>query len=373
MIDRKKYSIVLIPLSWLYGFGVWARHVLYSVGIFRTKEYPLPIICVGNITVGGTGKTSHVEAIVKMLKEKYNVAVLSRGYKRKTRGFKEVFYDSKVIEVGDEPIQIKQKFPDINVVVSENRQKGIEFLMKRTKPKIDVIIMDDGFQHLAVKAGVYILLIDFNNPIYEDHLLPYGNLREGIHHKSKAHIIIVTNTPKEIKPIERRIVQKKLELFPYQSLFFTYIKYKSPVVVFPGRFSAIKYSFKKSKYHVLLVTGIANPKPLKEHIKNFASEITEIIFPDHYYFKPKNIQFIIEKFNSISANNKIIITTEKDAIRFRDSENNELLHDLPLFYIPIEIDFLYNEKKRFNQELIEYVRKNQSISRIYSRKNKFQS
>lgn len=345
--------------------------MLYGIGVFRTKEYSLPIVCVGNITVGGTGKTPHVEAIVKMLKEKYNVAVLSRGYKRKTHGYREVFEDSRAIEVGDEPLQIKQKFPDITVVVCESRRKGIELLMKKTEPKIDVIIMDDGFQHLSVKAGVYLLLVDFNNPIYEDHILPYGNLRERTHHKSKAHIVIVTNTREEIKPIDRRIIQKKLELFPYQYLFFTHIEYKNPVVVFPGKFSAIKYSFTKCKYHVLLITGIANPKPLKENIKRFANEITEINFPDHYYFKQKDIQFIVDKYNSINTEKKIIITTEKDTIRLREAPNNELLQDLPLFYIPIEINFLYNEKMMFNQELIEYVKKNQPISSIYSRKNKF--
>lgn len=281
-----------------------------------------------------------------------------------------MFVDSKVIEVGDEPLQIKQKFPDITVVVSESRRKGIQELMKKNDPKIDVIILDDGYQHLAVKAGIYILLVDFNNPIYEDHLLPYGNLREPIHHKSKAHIVIVTNTPKNIKPIERRIIQKKLELFPYQLLFFSHIEYKSPVVVFPGYHSVIKYNFTKCKYVVLLVTGIANPKPLRENIKRFASDIFEINFPDHYYFKSKDIRHIADTFNSIQADKKIIITTEKDSIRLRETPDNELLFDLPIFYIPIKIDFLYNEKSMFNLELIEYVRKNQPISNIYTRKNK---
>ncbi len=346
------------------------RHMLYNMGILQMKEYPLPILCVGNITVGGTGKTPHVEAIVRMLQEHYNIAVLSRGYKRKTKGFREVFIDSTAFEVGDEPLQIKQKFPNITVVVSESRRKGIQHLIKRNDPKIDVIILDDGYQHLAVKAGVYLLLMDFNNPLYEDHLLPYGNLRERIHHKSKAHMVIVTNTPVDLKPIERRIVQKKLELFPYQYLFFTYIEYKSPVVVFPGRFSAIKYNFTKCKYSVLLVTGIANPKPLRNNIMRFATDITEINFPDHYYFKSKDIQRIADTFNAIQSDKKIIITTEKDSIRLREAPNVELLLDMPIFYIPIEIDFLYNEKNMFNLELIEYVRKNQPISSIYTRKNK---
>jgi len=328
---------------------------------------------VGNITAGGTGKTPHVEAITNILQKQYHVAILSRGYKRKTKGYREVFVDSKVTEVGDEPLQIKQKFPDVTVVVCENRRKAIELIQKRTDPNIDVIVLDDGYQHLAINAGVYILLIDYNHPIYEDHLLPYGNLRERQHHKSKAHIVIVTNTDESIKPIERRIVQKKLELYPFQYLFFTSIKYKNPVVVFPGTFSAIKYSFTKNKYHVLLVTGIANPAPLKEHIKRFSTEITEKRYPDHYYFKAKDIKEIVAIFAAIENEKKIIITTEKDAIRMKESPQKELLQSIPVFYIPIEIEFLYNENEMFNTELIEYVRKNQPISSIYQRKNKLYS
>jgi len=369
LINRKKYGLILIPLSWLYAFAVGFRHMLYNLGPLTSKSYPIPILCVGNITVGGTGKTPHIEAIIRILKNQYNIAVLSRGYKRKTKGFREVFEDSKAYEVGDEPLQIKQKFPDVKVVVSESRRKGIEMLLKQTEPKIEVILLDDGYQHLAVKAGAYILLVDFNRPIYEDHLLPYGNLRERIHHKSKASIVIVTNTPEDIKPIERRIIQKKLDLYPYQYLFFSHIEYKSPVVVFPGKFSAIKYSFTKCKYHVLLVTGIANPQPLKNNITRFAIEITEIIYPDHYYFKAKDIEHIVHEFQKIDNNKKVIITTEKDAIRLQEAPNNEMLKSLPIFYIPIEIDFLYNEKETFNLELIEYVKKNQSISSIYKRKD----
>ncbi len=369
-ILRKKYGFILIPLSWIYGFVVGFRHFLYNISVFSSKEYPIPIVCVGNITVGGTGKTPHVEYIVSVLKEHYKIAVLSRGYKRKTKGLLEVYIDSKVSDVGDEPLQIKQKFPDITVVVSENRRKAIEWLLKKEDPKIDVIIMDDGFQHLAVKAGINILLVDYNNPIYQDSLLPYGNLRERSHHKSKAHIVIVTNTPFDIKPIERRIIQKKLELFPFQLLYFTNIEYKNPVVVFPSKFSAIKYNFTRCKYHVLLVTGIANPYPLKEYVKRFANDAELLAFPDHYYFKEKDISLIKAKYDEIKSERKIVITTEKDALRLKESPQNEIIQNIPIFYIPIEIEFLYNEKKMFNQELIEYVRKNQPISSIYSRKNK---
>jgi len=368
--NRKKFALILIPLSWLYGLAVGIRHFFYKVGILRSKEYPIPVFCVGNITVGGTGKTPHVEYIVSILKKNYNVAVLSRGYKRKTKGLIEVLEDSKVIEVGDEPLQIKQKFPDVTVVVSESRRKAIEWLLNFKEPKIDVIVMDDGYQHLAVKANIYILLIDFNNPIYKDHLLPYGNLRESVHHKSKANIIIVTNTPENILPIEKRIIMKDIGIFPYQHLFFSRIEYKSPVVVFPGTFSAVKYSFTKFKYYVLLVTAIANAEPLKEYIKKFAIDIIHLEYPDHYYFKPKDIVTIVEKYEQIVNEKKVIITTEKDAIRLRETEQKELLEKLPVFYIPIEVEFLFNDKNKFNQELIEYVRKNQPISSFYSGKNK---
>lgn len=367
---QRKYGILLYPLSLLYGFIVSFRNLLFDINILKTHEFAIPIISIGNITVGGTGKTPHVEYIAGLLKYDFRIATLSRGYKRKTKGFREVSLNSTTKEAGDEPLQIKNNHPEISVIVDESRVHGINKLISDKEKKIQVVVLDDAFQHRYVKPGISILLIDFNRPLNTDHLLPYGNLREGEHHKIRANIVIVTKMPCEIKPIERRILEKDLQLFPYQTLYFTTIKYKNPVTLFPGRISAINYNFTKNKYSILLVTGIASPNDLINHIKRFSSSITHLNFKDHHIFTNKDIIKISAAFKGIQDENKIIITTEKDSLRLRETQNGNLLEELPAFYIPIEIDFLYGDKNRFNKQITEYVRKNKPISSIYSGKNR---
>lgn len=367
---QRKYGFLLYPLSLLYGFIVSFRNLLFDINVLRIREFSIPIISIGNITVGGTGKTPHVEYMAGLLKYEFQIATLSRGYKRKTKGYREVSIDSTTKEAGDEPLQIKNNHPEITVVVDESRVDGIQKLMSDKEKQIQVVLLDDAFQHRYVKPGMSILLIDYNRPLHTDHLLPYGNLREGEHHKIRANIIVVTKMPCEIKPIERRILEKDLQLFPYQTLYFTTIKYKNPVTLFPGKTLATNYSFTKNKYSVLLVTGIASPVDLINHIKRFSSSVTHLKFNDHHVFNKKDIIKISEAFNSIQDENKIIITTEKDSLRLRETQNSQILEELPAFYIPIEIDFLYGDKNRFNKQITEYVRKNKPVSSIYSGKNR---
>jgi len=367
---QKKYGLLLYPISLLYGFAVGFRNLLFNLNILHTHEFPIPVIGVGNITVGGTGKTPHVEYIAGLLKYDFRIATLSRGYKRKTHGFGEVHLNSTTKEVGDEPLQIKNKHPEIIVSVDESRVDGIRKLMADKEKQIQVILLDDAFQHRYVKPGISILLIDYNRLLTNDHFLPYGNLREREHNKIKANIIIITKMPYEIKPIERRILEKNLQLFPYQTLYFTNIKYKNPVSIFPGKTSTTNYSFIKNKYHVLLVTGIANHGELIKHIKQFSLSITHLFFKDHYSFKEKDIEKISKTFKQITGENKVLITTEKDSLRLRETQNSYLIEDIPSFYIPIEIDFLYSDKNRFNKQITEYVRKNKPVSSIYSERNK---
>lgn len=217
-------KIILWPLSVLYGIGVSIRNRLFNLGILKTQEFDIPIICVGNITVGGTGKTPHTESLINELKNDYRVACLSRGYKRKTSGFVLATANSTANDIGDEPMQIKAKFPEITVAVDANRVRGIKKLMQLPE-KPEVIILDDGFQHRYVKADINIMLIDYNRPIYEDHLLPLGRLRESIHAKDRANYIIVTKCPQNISPIEKRIILKHLNLKAYQQLLFSSMKY----------------------------------------------------------------------------------------------------------------------------------------------------
>ena len=366
---HRKFGLFLYPLSLLYSFIVGFRHTLFNLQILRSREFSLPIISVGNITVGGTGKTPHIEYLAGLLKREFRIATLSRGYKRKTRGFIEASVNSTTSQIGDEPLQIKNNHPEITVAVDERRVHGIEKLMADESKHIQVILLDDAYQHLYVKPGMSILLIDFNRPLWEDYMLPYGNLRERQHHKDRANVIIVTKMQSEIKPIERRILEKDLQLFPYQTLYFTTVKYKNPVILFEGKTSATQFSFVKNKYHILLITGIACADDLIKHIKKFSLSVTHLSFSDHYNFKEKDIKKITDTFNSISGD-KVLITTEKDSLRLREAPGVNLIEDLPVFYIPIEIDFLYGDKNRFNKQITEYVRKNKPVSSIYPGKNR---
>lgn len=368
--SRRKFAILTYPISLIYGFIVSFRNWMYNSNMFYEKEFNIPIISIGNITVGGTGKTPHSEYIIKNLKENFNIAVLSRGYKRKTRGFILSNQNSTVFDIGDEPLQIKNKFPEIPVAVCAKRVHGIEQLLKLdTEKNLDLILLDDAYQHRAVKPGISILLMDFNNPIYEDKMLPYGNLRESFHEKYRANIVIVTKTPIEVKPIERRIIEKNLNLFPYQSLYYSTIKYKNVNHVYGGEKKLP--NFENIKYDCLVVTGIANPDSLYSYLKNICKTITPIKYSDHHNFSKTDFENIIKEYENIVSSNKLIITTEKDAIRFKSSSFKELLINLPLFYIEIEIEFLQNVESTFNNQIINYVKKNRRSDKVHPKEHKF--
>lgn len=369
-ISRKNFAIILYPISLIYGFIVVLRNWMYNANIFREKEFNIPIISIGNITVGGTGKTPHSEYLIKNLKNNFTVAVLSRGYKRKTRGFILSDKNSTVSDIGDEPLQIKNKFPDVQVAVCAKRVNGIQKLLKLdTEKKLDLILLDDAYQHRAVKPGISILLMDYSNPIYEDSMLPYGNLRESFHEKYRANIVIVTKTPAEIKPIEKRIIEKNLNLFPYQSLYYSTIKYGDLVPVY--NFERNLPDFEKVKYDCLVVTGIANPDSLYSHLNSICKSIKPIKHSDHHNFSKSDFENIIREYENIVSSNKIIITTEKDSFRFKNSNYRDLLINLPLYYISIEIEFLQNEELTFNNQIINYVKKNRRSDKVHSKEHKF--
>ena len=368
--SRKKFALILYPISLIYGIIVSFRNWFYNSNIFSEKEFDIPIISIGNITVGGTGKTPHSEYIIRNLKKNLNIALLSRGYKRKSKGFILSDNNSTLFEIGDEPLQIKNKFQDIQVAVCAKRVIGIERLLKLdTEKNLDLILLDDAYQHRAVKAGISILLMDFNNPIYEDHLLPYGNLRETFHEKYRANIVIVTKTPVDIKPIERRIIEKNLNLFPYQSLYYSTIKYGNIIPVL--NFNKFLPDIEQIKYDFLIVTGIANPETLYKYLKVKAKSIKTLKYSDHHFYSKADFEHIIKDYENIVSSNKIIITTEKDSIRFKNSNYRELLINLPLFYISIEIEFLQEDGINFNNQIINYVKKNRRSDKVHSKEHKF--
>ena len=359
--------IFLKLLALFYGIAVGLRNELFSLRILSSKEFDLPRISVGNITVGGTGKTPHTEYIVDLLKSKFMVAVLSRGYKRKTRGFFMVEASSKVREVGDEPLQIKLKFKNILVAVDAKRVRGIKKLIVRPE-KPAVIILDDAFQHQYVTPGINILLTDFNRLITKDSLLPYGRLRESASNKSRATIIIVTKCPSEIKPIDERIITKELDIRPYQNLYFSKIDYGPLIPVYTEDLAEPVTELTEG-LTVLMITGIANPLPLKEYIKHGSHDIHEISFSDHHSFTSKDIDRIQNKLDSLENQRKIIITTEKDMVRFRDMNSIPDQIRQVMYYIPVKISFLNDAGKEFDRKILRYVKENKGNFNFYSSSN----
>ena len=363
--DFIKIKKGLLPLSWLYGIGVGFRKLLFEMNILKTRSYKTPVISVGNITVGGTGKTPHVEYLVRLLKDKIHVAVLSRGYKRKSKGFLLATNDSTATELGDEPFQIKQKFPDIDVAVDKKRTRGIENLINKrlTKKEVDAILLDDAYQHLYVKPGLNILLVDYHRLIIHDELLPAGRLREPVKEKDRADIVIVTKCPKTLNPMEFRVLTKQMNLYPYQQLFFTTLDYEPLKAVFPKcldntkkQESIIDLSALSDK-HVLLLTGIASPDQIILDLTPFAASIQPLTFGDHHYFKKKDIDRLNEAFDTLPSP-KLIITTEKDATRLElvDGLSDEIKKHL--YVLPVKISFMLEGEEPFNEKIIGYVRKN---------------
>lgn len=359
-------TLMLYPLHWGYAFVSYFRNRMYDYGMIRSYSFSTPIVSVGNISVGGTGKTPHIEHFIEELKDELNIVVLSRGYKRKTKGFMLVESHHTFQESGDEPLQIKQKFPKVNVCVDANRKRAIEKLSHELTPVPDLILMDDGFQHRKIRPGISILLIDYHQPLYEDHILPLGRLRESVHESKRANIIIITKTPEVVTPIERRILIKNLNLFPYQQLYFSRISYGEPVSFFPENHNVpIEKDLQKNPLEILMLCGIARPETFREYLMNqYSKMITSLIFPDHHAFTKEDLMRIQTAFEKLESKNKVLITTEKDSVRLRNHPNLEILSGIPIYYIPISIKFVDQEKK-LTRQILDYVRKNQRNNRLY--------
>ena len=362
-------KLFLYPLSAIYGLIVSIRNFLYDYKVFKSTEFEIPVISIGNITVGGTGKTPHTEYLVELLRKQFIVTTISRGYKRKTKGYQDVKVSSLATAVGDEPLQIKTKFSEVQVVVDEKRVHAIKKIQIQEPSELpDVILLDDAFQHRSVSAGINILLIDFNRPIDKDMLMPAGRLRESKWQMRRANVIIYTKCPQEISPITRRIIMKDVNLRPYQNLFFTTMVYQPLSPVFPDQAIGTP-KLASDKVSVLLVTGIANPEHLRKYLSTFTESITDLKYSDHHNFNASNIQQIEQKFVEIDAENKIIITTEKDSMRLKDMDLSANLK-AHLFYIPLKIKFLDSEGKNFDEKIVTYVRENKSNRDLHKRKSK---
>ncbi len=330
--------ILLFPFAIIYDFITSIRNFLFDKGILKSNTFNIPVIAVGNLSVGGTGKTPQIEYLIRLLSEKYKVATLSRGYKRKSKGFVLADSTSNAEILGDEPFQYFQKFPQILVAVDANRTNGIQQLLAQKSPP-EVILLDDAFQHRKVNAGFYILLTAYNDLYSDDFVLPTGNLRESRSGAGRAKIVIVTKCPETLSLDEKNKIKLKLNLNSGQRLFFTSINYDSEVFSKSGKILVNEIK-KRDK---ILLAGIAKPKPFFNFLKNENDEI--LTFPDHHHFSNQEIDAI-----KVKATNKLIITTEKDYVRIKDKFPAE-----QLYFLPIQTSFIADEST-FDETVLDFVR-----------------
>lgn len=342
--------ILALPFAFLYWLITATRNLFFSLGILKTKQYPFPLICIGNLSVGGTGKTPHLEYLIELLQNHYRLASLSRGYGRSTKGFILADSSSSAKDIGDEPYQLFQKFDKLQVAVSESRVKGIEELLQ-TNPSPEIILMDDAFQHRYVKADMSILITEYDKPYIKDYIMPAGTLRESRSGAHRADIIIVSKCPKSLTPLEMRSFTMDLNLQDYQKVFYSFIEYQK---LKPLNQAALKadVSLKQlSAVDVCLLCALAKPEKLISFLKKKNQQLDVLKYPDHYYFRVKDYDIIKKKFTNLTKA-KILICTEKDASKLKLEE----LEDIPVFTLPIKIQFHQSGEESLDTEILNYVR-----------------
>lgn len=344
------FRYFLYPFALLYGFVVWLRNRLYDTGFSSSVEFSVPVISVGNLSVGGTGKTPHVEYLIRLLQYQYQLATMSRGYKRSTQGFVLADETSNALRIGDEPMQYHLAFPEVAVAVAEERMTGIPLLLQR-RPEVDVVILDDAYQHRSVKAGVNILITDFSKPFYKDYILPYGRLREGRAAYKRAHMIIVSKCPRDLSGSAAEKIVEAIQPMPEQQVFFSTIHYRKGYELFSR--NEVEIAGK----NLVLVCCIARPEPLTVHLQSLASAVHVLSYADHHYFGSKDIDEIKLALESWDVSDKIIVTTEKDATRLLLHHERLRELNLPIVVLPIEVRFLFQQGSSFDQQIEAYVHK----------------
>ncbi|HVG13225.1 MAG TPA: tetraacyldisaccharide 4'-kinase [Flavisolibacter sp.] len=344
----KSFRLLLLPFALIYGAIVWLRNWLYDRNVLRATSFGMPIICVGNLSLGGTGKSPMVEYLVRHLKNHFKVATLSRGYKRKTKGYALASANTTAIDIGDEPMQFHRKFPEVPVAVGEERLVAIPQLL-HDHPATEAIILDDAFQHRAIKAGLNILLTEYSNLFTRDFFVPTGDLRDVRSSYRRAGIIVITKCPGDLDPLEKAAIIKEINPGPDQRVFFTTIIYGTP-------YHLISHGLKQvsEDTEVLLVTGIANPKPLKELLEDKIHTYYMMHYGDHHIFSIDDWRDILKRFEAIQSQNKILLTTEKDAMRLLKFEIE--LTNLPFYVIPIEHKFLFGEGTMFDSLVSDFIK-----------------
>lgn len=344
----KSFRYVLFPFSLVYGTVVRLRNWMFDKKILKSSSFSFPIICVGNLAVGGTGKTPMTEYLVRLLKDEFKTATISRGYKRKTKGYGLANEHTTALDIGDEPMQFHLKFPDVAVAVGEERLVAIPQLFQ-DRPDTEVIILDDAFQHRTVIAGLNIVLTEYNNLYTRDFILPAGDLRDNRKSAERADIIIVTKCATGISEEKKKAIIKELDPAENQSVYFTEIMYTKPYHLFSHEYANIS-----SNTDVLLITGIANPSPLKDYLNRQVHSYDMLRYADHHIFDSDDLKEIKKQFAKINSPDKIILTTEKDGVRLQKFQAE--LEGFPIYVIPIQHSFLFNEAEKFNQQVKDFVR-----------------
>jgi tetraacyldisaccharide 4'-kinase len=343
----KPFRILLFPFSIVYGAGVKVRNYFFDKKIFETASFNMPVICIGNLSVGGTGKSPMVEFLLGKFQHRYKLAVLSRGYKRKTKGYALAGEGTTALDIGDEPMIFYEKFPDVAIAVGEERIVAIPQLL-HDRPETQAIILDDAFQHRSVTAGLNIILSDYNNLFTRDWFLPTGDLRDQKSSYKRAEIIVVTKCPADLPYHEAQDIRQEIDPLKDQSVFFTTINYGLPYHLIN-----LKKTDIDEDTEVLLVSGIANPKPLKKLLSEKAKTYYELTYSDHHIFTIDDWKEIQKKFHAIQAPKKIILTTEKDAVRLMKFSSS--MNDVPVFAIPISVQFLFDGEEKFLHRVTEYI------------------
>jgi tetraacyldisaccharide 4'-kinase len=343
----KSFRIFLFPFSLLAWVYIKVRNWLYDKGYFKSVSFNLPLICIGNLSVGGTGKSPMVEYLVRMLHPQYKIATLSRGYKRKTKGYALANAATTALEIGDEPMQFHLKFPQIPVAVGEQRLEAIPQLL-HDRPETEIILLDDAFQHRAIKSGLNILLTDYNNRYTDDWYLPTGDLRDNKSSARRAEIVIVTKCPPELTETERKKILNELKTTPAQTVLFSCIVYDVPYHIITHHPFPLH-----PECEVLLVTGIANPKAIKHYIELRVKSYLEKIYSDHHIFSIDDLKEMKEKLSRLQGRQNIIITTEKDAVRLLKFQKE--LVDIPLYVLPVQHQIKFGEEKKLKQLVITFI------------------
>lgn len=350
MIQNIIAKILLLPFSLLYGLGVSGRDFFYRTGMLKSVKFSIPTISVGNLSVGGAGKTPHIEYLIRLLKDYVNIATLSRGYGRKTQGYLMAQPNSTAEQVGDEPLQFKRKFPDLTVTVAESRAFAIPRLLSEV-PDTQIILLDDAFQHRSVMPGLNILLTEYSHPFTRDWLLPSGRLREWRASYKRADLIVVTKCPPTLSESERTRFLNEIKPFPHQQVFFSYYAYDKPYFIFN---TALKADLQED-WQVVVICAIARTDYLVEYLQEKVESVTLLEFEDHHFFTADDMQELKRSFDQLQGQKKIILTTEKDATRLELHYDFLKEHQLPIFALPVQVQFHFGDHERFDQLIKDFL------------------